>query len=81
MKCQIKHWRSRHKYECCESEIAVDKAKTIHHERTSKLVENSEMVRFLSQLFVFNVKCQRLCLVRSLYIIFLYMQFEFTTHK
>jgi len=48
MKCQIKHWRSRHKYECCESEIAVDKAKTIHHERTSKLVENSEMVRFLS---------------------------------
>ncbi|KAK7342912.1 hypothetical protein VNO80_25870 [Phaseolus coccineus] len=43
MKCQIMHWRSRHKYECCESEIAADKAKRTENERTSKPVENSEM--------------------------------------
>lgn len=71
MKCQIIHWRSRHKYECYESKIAADKAKATDNERTSKVVENSEMVRFLSERFVFNVNFRRLCLVGSLYIILL----------
>ncbi|KAG2396878.1 Ubiquitin carboxyl-terminal hydrolase [Vigna angularis] len=43
MKCQIIHWRSIHKYECYESKIAADKAKTTDNERTSEVVENSEM--------------------------------------
>jgi len=71
MKCQIIHWRSRHKYECHESKVATDKTETSDNERSSKVVQNSEMVSFVSELFVFIVNCQRLCLVGSLYIIFL----------
>jgi len=46
-KCQIIHWRSGHKYECSESEITADEARPTHDHGTSKLVEKSEMVRFL----------------------------------
>jgi len=49
------HWRSRHRYECCESEIAADEEQRTEDETTSNLVESSEMVRFLSELFMFNV--------------------------
>ncbi|XP_027908981.1 uncharacterized protein LOC114168389 isoform X2 [Vigna unguiculata] len=43
MKCQIIHWRSRHKYECHESKVATDKTETSDNERSSKVVQNSEM--------------------------------------
>ncbi|KAK8464328.1 hypothetical protein PHAVU_011G179600 [Phaseolus vulgaris] len=43
VKCQIMHWRSRHRYECCESEIAADEEQRTEDETTSNLVESSEM--------------------------------------
>ncbi|KAK7405778.1 hypothetical protein VNO78_07387 [Psophocarpus tetragonolobus] len=45
MKCQIKHWRSGHKYECLESEknIAEEAGPNDDH-GTSEHVEKSEMV-------------------------------------
>ncbi|KAK7317452.1 hypothetical protein RJT34_01703 [Clitoria ternatea] len=42
MKCQIRHWRSGHKNECCESESAADEANPSHDDGTSKLVKKSD---------------------------------------